>query len=416
MYKKALKSCCACILLLLFIVSAMACTRSEKWVDEALLHDGRTVEVHRKVAYHYGGGELSQMVKAGPDQYSIEVRHPDTSKTIKWSGERHVYPVLIDFVEGVPYLVVMPEEPFSNVKLYGCPEIPYVFLKYEQKTSKWIPVPRNLAPKVLQKANLSQRFEYYAMKDTRQTKESIKGRHDMFEHTTAGFFNEVIPQNYETWNYEYKLDFKNKRFKNDCRPTLPLEVEVMSPPPPRQKADVEILETIDYNPERIIQQDEWVSLRADKDREESSEYCKSLFIEANPNEPWQGMRFTRDVTRQKEPPYKINDFRRGVRYLCEKDYIIYYAYLELPVPDQMVITKYTVTGDMIYRIRFHHPEKLSGFIGSINESSVKLENGYLNFEWWYFRSMLNHKKNGIEWHVKRIIKARFREPDNRQKR
>src|SRR6185369_9353876 len=147
--------------------------RTEKWDDEALLHDGRTVEVHRKVTFHFWGGEISSL-GWWPDEYSLEAKDPDTGQTIKWSGERGVNPIMLDFVESIPYLVVRSSRVFSNVKLYGCPEIPYVYLRYDQETSKWSPLPRNLAPKAVRTANLSSRYDgAYMRKGKRQSKEFI---------------------------------------------------------------------------------------------------------------------------------------------------------------------------------------------------------------------------------------------------
>lgn len=405
MTKGFLKSCCSYILLMILFIPIIACARTEQWDDEALLHDGRTVEVHRKVAFHYGGGELSQAFTTWPDEYSLKVKHPDTGKTIKWSGERHVNPIMLDFVDGIPYLVVMSDKVFSNVKLYGCPEIPYAFLKYDQEASQWVPVPRNLAPKVLRMANLSPDYDgCYMMNGKRQTKEFIAGQYRDNKGSTNGSITADIPENYDNWDYHFKNSYKNKRFENDCRPPLPLEAEVVLPPP--QEVTLEILEANDYNPIRYIAQDEWSRLVFDKDRDEYSEYGKSLFRQADPNEPWSGMRFTKDVTGQKKVPYNKYNIRTGVHRLCDKNYILYYAHLE--IPNKMVMTKYTVTGDMLYRISFQNPEDVKGFIGYINTPSIKSENGYLDFEWWYFR---DYPK---KWEVKRTLKVRLREPQYKQ--
>jgi hypothetical protein len=372
---------------------------TESWDDEALLHDGRTVELHRHITL--GGRNLLQGISTWPDTHSFEATNPDTGKTVKWSGERHVNPIMLDFVDGVPYLVVLSEKVFSNVKLYGCPEIPYAFLMYEQETSQWVPVPHHLAPRALRMANLSPNYDGgYMMNGKRQTKEFILGRYKVNKYTSGGFFNAEIPQNYDTWDCKDKLSYKNKRFKNDCRPPLPSEVEVSLPPP--QEVALEILDANDYNPVRILAQDEWGRLTFDKDRSEYSVYGKSLFKQADPNEPWLGKRFTKDLTGQKIVPYNKSGFHTGVHRLCDKKYILYYAHLE--IPGKMIMTKYTVTGDMLYRISFQKPEEVKGFTGYIHTPSIKSGNGYLTFEWWHFRNY-NRK-----WEVKRTLKVRLREP------
>lgn len=372
--------------------------QTETWDDEALLHDGRIVEVHRWIAL--GGRNLLQSISTRPDTHSFEAQNPDTGKIIKWSGEKNVNPIMLDFVDGIPYLVVVSEKVFSNVKLYGCPEIPYAFLKYEQKISQWIPVPRNLVPKVLRKANLSQDYDgCYMMDSKRQTKEFIRGRYKV-KKSGSCFLNAEIPQDYDSWDCKSKLSYKNKRFKNDCRPPLPSEAEVLLPPP--QEVALEILETNDYNPVRIIAKDEWGLLTHDKNRSEHSEYGKSLFRQADPDRPWIGKRFTKDLTGQKKVPYNKSALRTGAHRLCDKNYIMHYAHLELP--NKMVMTKYTLAGDMLYRISFQKPEEVNGFVGYINTPSIKSENGYLTFEWWHFRD------NNQKWEVKRTLKVKLREP------
>ena len=389
------------ILLAMLFLPIIAFAREEKWDDEALLHDGLTVEVHRKVVFHFGGGEISSL-GWWPDEYSLEAKNPDTGKTIKWSGEQDVNPIMLDFVDGIPYLVVRSSRVFSNVKLYGCPEIPYVYLRYDQETSKWSPLPKNLAPKVLRTANLSASYDgAYMHNGKRQSKEFISDRYRANKRATNGSFTADIPENYDTWDYFLKdRSYRNIRFKNDCRSPLPLEAEVVLPPP--QEVTLEILETNNYNPIRLIEKNEWSHLVSDKERSEYSKYCKSLFKQADPKDPWLGKRFSKDSTGQKKGPYNKSNLSTGAHRLCDKEYILYYAHLELT--NKMVITKYTDTGDMLYRISFQKPEEVKGFTGYIQAPTIKSEHGYLTFEWWHFR---NYNKM---WEVKRALKVRLREP------
>jgi len=93
-------------MLVVLFLAVIACvhTFGEKWSDEALLHDGRVVDVHRKVAFHFSDSGVS--LDRFPDAYSLKAKHPDTGETIAWAGERHVHPVLLDFVDRTPYLVI----------------------------------------------------------------------------------------------------------------------------------------------------------------------------------------------------------------------------------------------------------------------------------------------------------------------
>lgn len=380
-------------------------SETKKWDDEALLHDGRTMEVHREITY--GGRSLEQGISTWFDTHSFSAKNPGTGKIIKWSGEKDVRPIMLDFVNSDPYLVVWSNKVFSNVKLYGCPEIPYAFLKYDEKTSQWIPVPRNLAPGVLRRANLSSNYDgTYMMDSKRQTKEFIASRYETARGSSNGSITAEIPENYDTWDYNFKREYNLKRYENDCRPPLPVETATELPPP--REVTLETLKTRDYDPVRIIERDEWGHLTYNKNREEYSEYCKSLFKQVDPEKPWLGMQFIKDKTGQKKVPYNKDNLRTGVHRMCDKNYILYYAHLE--IPDKMVVTKYTLDGNLLYRICFKKPEELKGFTGYINTPSLESKNGYLNFEWWHFTDGKDNKKHETVLNVKRIIKARIREP------
>jgi|SoiMethySBSTD1v2_1073268.scaffolds.fasta_scaffold666524_1 hypothetical protein len=102
---------------------------------------------------------------------------------------------------------------FSNVKLYGCPEIPYVFLRYEKETSEWVSVSPHFTPTVLRTANLSLGYDEVYMRDgQRQTKERIAD----FNRRNA--LKAGIPRTYDEWNFPGKEQIRDYRHPNDCRP------------------------------------------------------------------------------------------------------------------------------------------------------------------------------------------------------
>ncbi len=369
--------------------------RTEEWDDEALLHDGRTVEVHRKVAFY----------PKWPDEYSLKVKHPDTGESIEWRGERHVNPIMLDFVDGIPYLVVKSARVFSNVKLYGCPELPFVFLKYEKNTSQWIPLARNLAPKVLRTANLSARYDGTYMRDgKRQNKDFIARDYRGNKGATNGSFTADIPENYDAWDYFLKgRSYKNVRFENDCRPPLPKPVDSINPKSPvpiSQNVALEILETKEYDPVWVIEEDpnaatsNWSKLAWDAERDNA---CKALFRPAEPNSPqmdgW--LSFIKDVTGKKVTAYTGNR-------LCDAN--AFWAMDYVAERGRMVIIKASPAGDVIYRISFDRPAEIYGYMGHLMPPTFKTEKGYLYFEWW------NTNQSGRNRHIKRAMKVRLREP------
>lgn len=378
--------------------------RSARWIDEALLHDGRTVEVQREVAFHFGGGDLSQACTKWPDEHSLEAKNPDTGKPVKWSGEKHVNPILLDFVDGIPYLAVMSMKVFSNVDLYGCPEIPFVFLKYADKAFQWVPVSRDAVPSVLRLANLSDRYDGTYMRDgRRQTKEFISGRYKTSDRSTNDYLSSVIPKSFEDWDYSRKERFRNERTANDCRPALLRPVDSINPKPsvpPSQNVMLEILETKNYDPVWIIEgnsntaESQWSKLAWDSER---SKACKKFFQPADPNNPqldgWQS--FINDPSGKKITVYTGNQ-------ICDADTIWMMDYVA--ERGRMVLIKVSPAGEVIYRISFEKPNELMGFMGGIMSPTLKAKDGYVYFDWW------NSNQSGGNRHVKRAMKIRFKEP------
>ena len=201
---------------------SLICTgcRAERWVDQALLHDNRSIEVSRTVAFHFGSGELSNALSRWPDQYSLMAKHPDTEKTIRWFGERHFNPILLDFWEGIPYLVIVATNIYANLKQYGCPEIPYVFFRLDQSSDRWTQITSKEFPPGLRRANLS--FSYdgtYMRAGKRQSKDDIESRNELREHTTNGSFTRIIPTDFATWKYPAKNQYRLAHYRDGCRHT-----------------------------------------------------------------------------------------------------------------------------------------------------------------------------------------------------
>ncbi len=42
----------------------------------------------------------------------------------------------------------------------------------------------------------------------------------------------------------------------------------------------------------------------------------------------------------------------------------------------MIITKFTVTGDLVYRISFRHPEPINGFVGYVSITACGQNQGF----------------------------------------
>ena len=211
------------------------CSKTEYWTDEAKLGDGRLLKVHRYVVLKSTGGELSNAFKIWPVQYGFRVSHPDTNEYVKWSGDDHVTPVLLDVDSLNFYLVLLigSAHESSTFKKYGCPTLPYVYLKRSKGASHWSEVGVGDFPVKRLKANLSAYYNFHWMaqdlvvpdrekNSTRyksiapherigfQTYEHIEGVNQQSEQSTSSFFQSEIPRNIRDWRYSYKGSLASK--------------------------------------------------------------------------------------------------------------------------------------------------------------------------------------------------------------
>jgi hypothetical protein len=407
------------LLLLLWTVCASAMgysTFTERWSEDALLSDERVIKVERealKVVYREYEWTLFPRRQGN---HWIRFKHPDTQETITWKSEGGYVPVLLDFVNGVPWLVVLGRSRKDTEAIYGCPELPYIYLKYESGFfGKWLPVPLEKAPDGLRQANLTPGFpdfggdslvgvaHDYLDRHGRDTRDLSSAEiQKKMSSDRSSWFQRVIPRTYDEWNYGYKDSYLNQRQTGDCRPPR-------KPPPPMTlpaavESSPEILNAIDYTPDRIVVQDDWTTMVFDKERGEN---CTKLFKPADPNDYMKGQRFIKDNTGNKPVPYsRTTQFDMGANVLCD-EHIWFVTHQE--EPGKIIISKFTVTGDLVYRTSFRKPDPVAGFVGYIRTPSFRSQDGYLYFDWLDFRDtyrVMNH-----EWHIKRWLELRIREPE-----
>jgi len=371
-------------LLALFLTCGSAMGADSK-IEDVALYDGIHIKVERtvyrptkfKIRDPFFGLPIMPRTEMGGPKFSLKFKHPDTHETIIWQGEEYYTPVLLDIVNSVPYLVINGFTSKETEAIYGCPELPYFYLKYESGFfGKWVPVPAEKAPDVLRVSNLSEDRS-----------------------NDAGFFQKVIPRTYEEWNYQYKNEHLNERNFGDCRPPrAPLPQVAL---PAAIESTPEILETTNYTADRVAIGEEWTGLVFDLKREDA---CKQLFRPTDPNDYMRGQRFVKDISGKKPAPYSRSaQFNMGVKVLCDGDDVWFVTHQE--VPEKIVISKFTVTGDLVFRTSFRKPDRVEGFIGYIRIPSLQSEGGYLYFDWLDFRDI------NREWHIKRWLKMRIKEPN-----
>lgn len=422
----------ALLLLLLWTAcpSAFAfSTRTERWSEDAVLSDGRVIKVEREVDYTFqfvSGDEASMKLFASwPDKFRIKFKHPNTHKIITWEGEQYYNPVLLDFVGDVPYLVVNGATSKKTESIYGCPELPYVYLKYESGFfGKWSSVPLENAPDVLRKANLSPDYPDFghpsaqveAIETSRRggrpsrdmSPADIQGIMSRVEQHSAGFFQRTIPRTYEEWNYSYKNNHRNERKKGDCRPPLQPLPDIPLPKP----IDIE-LETVESKDYIANSAEELRKFLMETRGSIISNNCSKLFRPPNPENLMLGERFVNDPSGSKRLPYSgptpfpsLKMFEKRTERYCDDNFVWFVAGHE--EPGKTIITKYTTSGDFLYSIRMVDPKIADNKLArKMIEASLTTKNGYFYF-WWYYD--LPRPTNSPMVIPIRITKFRFLEP------
>jgi hypothetical protein len=376
-----------------------------------VLHDGRKIKLEREVDYTFqfiSGDEASMHLFASwPDKFWLKFKHPDTQESIKWQGEQYFNPVLLDVVDGVPYLVVMGSPSKDNEKIYGCPELPYIYLKYEPGFfGKWLPIPVEAAPRVLRNSNLSP--EYPDNRQKHLSVEDVQRLMYRYEGTSTHNFQRAIPRTYEEWNYSYKNSRRNERRRGDCRPPLKPLPDVPLPKP------VEIeLETVESKDYIVKGADEYYKSLWEMKGSITRANCSMLFTPPNPENLMLGERFVNDSTGSKRLPYSGPTpypsgrmlETRTERYCNDKFIWFVGGHEEL---GKTVITKYTISGDLAYNIRMDNPEIADNKLArNMVLDSISEEGGYFYFYWVQSLPKSNDPAMG---YPNRMTKFRFREP------
>lgn len=407
----------ALLLLLVACTQVMGFSaRTERWTEDVALHDGRQIRVEREVEWtaeivltdpFFGLPTLPHISKNWPDKFHIRFKHPDTQENIVWQGEQHYRPVVLDLVDGVPYLVVYGRVTKKTEAIYGCPELPYIYLKYESEfVGTWSPVPVEKAPEELQRANLSLSYPDFGS-DSRRNLSPADIQRAMPK--SSGYFQSEIPRTYDGWHLKSKNSARNERNLGDCRP------------PPQPIPDIPIPKPTDVVLEVVVNRD--YSLKYPDDFPDktvsavqgtiTAGQCAPLFQIADADNVMLGERFVNDLTGTKKLPYtgpipfpsgRMLE-QRAIRY-CNDKFIWFIA--EHEEPEKRVITKYTISGDIIYNIQFTDPKTVDNkmYRGMV-PNSVTTEDGYFYFYWTHELPTLIGPP-AIYSH--RIAKMRFKEP------
>lgn len=362
-------------------------TPRERWTDEALLHDGRTIDVER----------------AGRVRHTLRTTNPDTMREVAWSGEQGFSPILLDFRDGVAHLVIYAFDINADLKRYGCPEIPYVFFR-QDRGGAWIQLAASDFPRSLLIANLSPGYDPHYMKEggVRRSAQDIRGQFGPRE--AGGFLTRTIPTDFASWGYRSKNQYRVGRHRDGCRHTVPSNADPSHPQSggkPFQKVALEVLETKLYDPEWVIKHGASPSWNDVSFNMEQDAKCQAMIRRVGEDSDRPELRgwllFAAD-------PSGRNKARQiGGPLLCTADALWFTEYAT--DRQYVILSKFSRTGDFLYRVGFERPPlEASQQGGAILQRTFRAEDGYLYFEWW------NTRQYGGDIRVRRATKTRLEEP------
>jgi hypothetical protein len=133
--------------ILLLCMPLAACGKTVHWKQEVLLQDGRVIVVERrsKQARAYISKSIIEY------EQSISFTNPDTKEEIEWSIPKGTRPKMLNFSEGVPY-VVFRAGSVADYRDWGCPNPPHIVFVY--RNGQWIQRPFTELPKHFNIPNL----------------------------------------------------------------------------------------------------------------------------------------------------------------------------------------------------------------------------------------------------------------------
>ena len=155
---------------------------TSSWKEEVVLHDGKVVVVER--FFHLGEYPTADSHNRSPIDQTLTFTLPETNKKVSWKTEyknnvpepNSLTPLLLDVVDGVPYLAASPAGCVAYNK-WARPNPPYVLFRYIN--DEWERIPLETFPSELAKANLMSKPDSRNLKSyytVAQVKEQMSGR------------------------------------------------------------------------------------------------------------------------------------------------------------------------------------------------------------------------------------------------
>jgi hypothetical protein len=384
------------------ILLLTGCMSYDYWNEEILLHDGSRLKVVRTVKEHLGNGELSEAFRKRPDQYGISFREPKTGKKIEWEGERHIRPLMVEISGGEIYLAAVADNTYSNLVEYGCPELPYVYLRFNGKGGWGIMSGSSIPPKILL-GNISPEYApHVATKGGLIAADVIPHLWNGIVFSTGGFIQRELPVTWEQWKYPGKNSYKYRPRRYGCTYNVPSTDDPSHIQWPTQPAAVVTLERLSdevFDPIWIWKgsregNDFGLYMSDDARKKACDDVVKLVGDDAEDPRLRGWFIFKKDETRKKKA-------RNTYTQMCDESSIWFFSG---DAPGYLYITRFTHSGELLYRVRFARPVEDQQFPGGTRRSTIRSEGGYVYFEWWHTQ------QSGYDRLIQKRSAYRFKEP------
>lgn len=136
------------VLLAVLAMTGCDAKQTYRWKEEVLLHDGRVIVIERSVKTGYVPIELGQ--PPGESDYTLTFTGSD-GRPVTWEAGRSFWPMILDFVDGAPYVVALGSTA-PDYEKHGCPRPPYFIFRHAG--GRWERIAYEELPKAIRRGNL----------------------------------------------------------------------------------------------------------------------------------------------------------------------------------------------------------------------------------------------------------------------
>jgi hypothetical protein len=204
-----------CLLVYIIALQLQGCVLPwfTKWDEEALLHDGRTMLVHR---FAWTGADAADATEMTLDRdirsQTLTFTPPGSRQEITWKGEAFVSPQVIEVIGDRVFVVAQFSRGSAEFEKRGCPRFPYIAFVHEN--GRWREIAMTELPPQVSKANILldasrwwhiKRYNPPHLLEIREIAR-INASEAPPDGGGQGYLQFDIPRTIDEWRYKYKAE------------------------------------------------------------------------------------------------------------------------------------------------------------------------------------------------------------------